>query len=135
MKQVVIFHGTDCKPSDFWYEWLKIKLENRGYQVELPSYPKINHDDLAEFLPMVMRNHKLNDDTILIGHSAGSPLILSILENSNVKIRQAILVAGFSSPLGGVSVPILQDKYNWENIRKNCESFVMFNSPNDPYGS
>jgi len=31
-----------------------------------------------------------------MGHSAGCPLILSILENIKIKIHKAILVAGYS---------------------------------------
>ncbi len=39
MKNVIIFHGTDCKPEDFWYSWLKNELEKAGYTVEVPYYP------------------------------------------------------------------------------------------------
>lgn len=134
MKNAVIFHGTECKPEDFWYQWLKQKLEANGYEVKLPYYPKINVDSLEDFLPRVLRDLELDEQTILIGHSAGAPLILSILERSSVQIKQAALIAGFSMPLGGVKVPILQENYDWKKIKRNSKDFIVLNSPNDPFG-
>ena len=70
-------------------------------------------------------------DTVLIGHSSGCPLILSILQNSDVQIKQAILVAGF---IDGSCDAILQKKYNWEKIKRNVKDLVFINSDNDPWG-
>jgi predicted alpha/beta hydrolase family esterase len=75
-------------------------------------------------------------DTVLIGHSAGAPLILSVLENITTPVRLAILVAGYARPKGEKmeEEKILQDSYNWSKIMKNCREFVFINSDNDPWG-
>ncbi len=71
----------------------------------------------------------------MIGHSAGVPLILSILEHINTVIRQAILVAGFFEDLHvGDHEPILQKQYDWDKIKKHAKEFVFINSDNDPWG-
>lgn len=86
-------------------------------------------------MPFVLKNGKFVSETILIGHSAGTPLILSILENINVKINKAILVAGYarSNPKNEPQ-PILQEKYNWNKIKNNVRDIIFINSDNDPWG-
>ena len=81
-----------------------------------------------------MKTGKFNNETILIRHSAGSPLILSVLENINIKINKAILVAGFSKPLNKNSERILQNKYDWNKIKNNIKEIIFINSDNDPWG-
>lgn len=134
MNNATIFHGTECKPEDFWYRWLKEQLEAAGYSVELPYYPDMNRVPVAEFLPKVLKATTLNSKTVLIGHSAGVPLILSMLEHTNQKIALAVMVAGFSEALPGEKDVILQDHYNWEKIKEHADEFIFINSDNDPWG-
>ncbi len=130
MTNVIIFHGTDCNPNLFWYPYIKKKLEKKGYEVSVPHLPNSKEADIKDWLPFVLKNYKINEETILIGHSAGSPFILSVLENINCKIKQAILVAGFLD----LDSKILQKSYNWEKIKNNSEDFIIINSDNDPWG-
>lgn len=134
MKKAIIFHGTDCKPEDFWYQWLKEELEKSGYQVELPYYENMNRVPIAEFLPEIMERFPLDERTVLIGHSAGVPLILAMLEKTDQKINKAVLVAGFSEPLAGGRDVILQEDYAWQKIKGSAQDFIIFNSDNDPWG-
>ena len=130
----IIFHGTDLKPTDFWYPWLESELKKRGFRVDVPAYPDINHKPVAEFIPEVLSAHHFDNETVLIGHSSGASLILSILERIDRKVAQAILVAGYSEPLPGPADPILQPSYDWERIRAHSDDFVFINSANDPWG-
>lgn len=135
MSHVIIFHGTGCKPSDFWYTWLKRKLERDGHTVELPHYPDVNREPVHTFIEKVMIAHTFTDDTILIGHSAGVPLILSILERIEVPIKRTLLVAGFVEQLQqAVEEVILQPAYDWQKIKQQSNEFVLFNSVDDPWG-
>lgn len=134
-KRAIIFHGTDCKPEDYWYQWLGKKLEARGYSVEIPYYPEINHEPIAESLQKALKAHTFDIETVIIGHSAGGPLLLSILENVDQVLPQAILVAGFSRLLPNKEKdPILQESYDWDKIKKNIKDIVFINSVNDPWG-
>lgn len=121
-----------ANPNLFWYPYLKKALEKSDYKVWVPNIPDSSTPDLAQQLEFFFKEFKLDNDTILIGHSSGSPLILSILERINTKIKRVILVSGFYKNTIGVH-PILQEKYNWEKIKQNCDSFVIINSDNDPY--
>ncbi len=132
MLKAIIFHGTGGTPDDFWYKSVAEQLTARGYQVEIPAYPDINKEPIAAFLPKVLAAHQIDQDTVLIGHSAGVPLILAIGEH--LAFRQAIMVAGFSEPYDGVEQdPILQTSYDWDKIKQNCPDFYFINSDNDPW--
>jgi predicted alpha/beta hydrolase family esterase len=135
MKDAIIFHGTGCKPESFWQPWLKYSLEKLGYEVWVPQLPNALTPDLKHWLPTALQG-KYTPETVLIGHSAGGPLILSVLENLNVQIKQAILVAGYARPKGEKKEPekILQDQYNWNKIKANCKELIFINSDNDPWG-
>ncbi|HSX52844.1 MAG TPA: alpha/beta hydrolase [Patescibacteria group bacterium] len=134
MKKAIIFHGTDCKPEDFWYMWLKKQLEVNGYEVKLPYYPDMNRVPISEYRSRIARQFNLDENTVLIGHSAGVPLILSLLEHANQKIALAVMVAGFSEPLPGEKDVILQDTYDWNKIKRHSNDFIFINSDNDPWG-
>ena len=134
MKNAIILHGTDCAPNSHWFPDTKKFLEEAGYSVWVPQLPNADKPDIKKWLPFVLKNGKFDSETILIGHSVGVPLILSVLENINVKINKAILVAGFSKPLGKAREPILQTKYNWNEIKNKVNEIVFINSDNDPWG-
>jgi predicted alpha/beta hydrolase family esterase len=134
-KKAIIFHGTDCKPTDFWYPWIRKQLQHRGFTVDVPSYPTINHESIATFLPKVLEAHAFDENTIIIGHSAGGPLLLSILENVDAVLQQAILVAGYSHRLPGEETdPVLQESYDWDTIKRHVKDIVFINSVDDPWG-
>jgi len=135
--KAIIFHGTGCKPEEFWYGWLKKELERTGYQVVLPHYPEINREPISQFLPKVLKKHTFDEEIVLVGHSAGASLLLSILENIDAVIPKAILVAGFVRPLPSTpksGEPILQDSYDWDKIKAHVKDVYFVNSTNDPWG-
>lgn len=134
MKNAVIFHGTDDNPDRYWYGWLGKELEEKRYKVSIPYNPTINKEPIDIFLPKVLKQHTFDTETILIGHSAGGPLILSILEHIDVQIDKAILVAGYSqNPDEQMDNPILQETYLWEKIKQNTKEIIFINSVNDPW--
>ncbi len=135
MKNAIILHGTGCNPDSFWQPSIKKFLEKLGYDVWVPALPDSDTPDLKKWLPVVMKDGKFTEETVLIGHSAGTPFILSILENIDVTIHKAILVASYSRMKGDDDNPlILQDSYNWEKIKKNVKDIIFINSSDDPWG-
>lgn len=134
MKNASIFHGTGGTPDLFWFPYLKDELEKRSYEVWLPQLPQAKLPDIDVWLPFALKQGNYNDETVLVGHSAGCPLILSLLEKIDIKIKLAILVAGFTEPLDENPEPILQNSYDWEKIKAHVENIVFINSDNDPWG-
>jgi predicted alpha/beta hydrolase family esterase len=145
MKNAILLHGSSSSPDSFWLPSIQKYLESKGYSVWCPQLPRPEAPDLKLQLPFVLDNADFNSETILIGHSSGCPLILSILEHIDVKIQKAILVAGYARKLGKMgdeslkkletdAEPILQDSYDWQKIKNNVQELIYINSDNDPWG-
>lgn len=136
MKNAIILQGAGETTESFWLPWLKKELEKKGYKIWLPQLPNNDDPQLEKNLFFVLDNGKLTEGTVIVGHSAGCPLILSVLENISIKIKQAILVAGFSTPLPGEDAAnkILQENYKWEKIKEHAGDIIFINSINDPWG-
>ena len=132
MKNVIIFHGTGDTNKLYWFPYLKRELEKKGYKVWLPQLPNAKNPNLADWLSFVLKNGSFTKDTILIGHSAGAQLILSLLEK--VKVGRAILVSGYAEPLPKTSNSKQRDVLNWKIIRKHIHDIIFIHSDNDPWG-
>lgn len=134
MKNATILHGTGTKNTEFWFPYIKEKLEENGYDVWLPQLPNDNTPNLEEWVPFVLGKGKFNEETIIIGHSAGSQLILSLLENIEVKVKKAILVSGYAESLRESVTSENKPELDWGKIKQHAEEFVFINSDNDPWG-
>jgi predicted alpha/beta hydrolase family esterase len=133
-RNAIIFHGTGGRPEYCWYPWLGARLEARGYAVELPHYPGLNREPIEAFLPTVLASHPFHEGSVLVGHSGGAALLLAILEHIEVRVSQAILVAGYATPPNTGAEPVLQQSYDWEKIKANVRDLYFINSVDDPYG-
>ena len=133
-RKAIIFHGTSAHPEVVWLPWLRERLTQRGYAVEVPHYPDLNREPIATFLPKVLAGHVFDEDTVLVGHSGGAALLLAILEHIDARVDQAILVAGYCTRPTSEAEPVLQDTYDWAAIRDSVRDLYFINSREDPYG-
>lgn len=131
-RNAIIFHGTGARPEYIWYPWLAARLEARGYAVEVPHHPGINIEPVAETLPKILAQHAFDDDTVLVGHSGGAALLLALLER--VRVKQAVLVAGYSTQPNESEEPVLQESYDWDAIRAHAGELWFLNSVTDEFG-
>ena len=134
----IIIHGVYASPDANWFPWLKAKLENQGYEVLVPKFPTPLDQSLESWIRTISKyGDKINEETVLIGHSLGAAFILSYLETSNKKIKAAFLVAGFHKLLGSPydeSIKTFIDKdFDWDKIKNSCGKFFIFGSDNDQY--
>lgn len=136
MKNAILLHGTSCTPNSYWFPSIRRYLESKKYQVWALRLPDPDVPDLKKQLPHLLDHGKFDENTIIIGHSAGGPLALSVLENINTRIRKAILVAGYARPKGSNPIPeaILQETYDWKKIKQNVVDIIFINSDDDPWG-
>lgn len=136
MKNAILLHGIAETPKSFWLPYVKRELEKKGYEVWAPHLPNSDNPNIKKMLPFVLNYGQFTKNTVIIARSAGCPLTLSILENIKTPIKQAILVAGFATPLPvkGAATKILQKKYDWTKIRQQVKDIIFINSDNDPWG-
>lgn len=134
----IIIHGVYSNPEDNWFPWLKKELEGQGYEVIVPKMPTPLDQSLESWL-RVFSNYesKINEETILIGHSLGAAFILNYLEKTGKKIKAAILVSGFHKLLGSqydeINRTFIGKEFNWEKIKASCSRFFVFAGDNDEY--
>lgn len=134
----IIIHGVYANPDSNWFPWLKKELESRGHEVIIPKFPTPLDQTLESWLRVISHfEEKINEETVLIGHSLGAAFILDYLEQSNKKIKAAFLVAPFHKQINGpydeISKTFIDKKFYWGNIKNNCGKFFVFCSDNDEY--
>ncbi len=135
MKKIILLHGTWGNPENFWFPYIRDTLDKSKFTIEIPQLPNSENPRISEWLSFAQKNLNYDSNTILVAHSAGCPLIFSILEWLEwISIKRAILVSGFCEPLGNPPEAILQETYNWKKIKRSCEEFIFINSYNDPWG-
>ena len=136
MKNVIILHGTGETKNSFWIPYIKSNLETKDYQVSIPQLPNSDNPILTDQLKQALKE-SFTTETILIGHSSGCPLILTILENIKINVKLSILIAGYAQPLLGNknNTYNIKDNYDWKKIKSACSEFIFINGVNDPWGA
>lgn len=137
MKRAIIVHCWDGYPTYCWYPDTKKELEEKGFEVVVPALPDTNLPDQNKWLPALREViGETNQDTYLVGHSAGCITILRYLESlaPNQHIGGVVLVAGFTDNLGFKELEsFFSTPINFEKIKKHCSRFVLIHSDNDPF--
>ncbi|HLD71884.1 MAG TPA: alpha/beta fold hydrolase [Candidatus Peribacteraceae bacterium] len=140
MTSVFIFHGTEGSPQENWFPWLKKELEQRGFTVivpQFPSPPKVAAKISEWFDVLTSYEGKMNEESILIGHSLGGVFTLRVLE----RLSQPVKAAYFIGTPVGVRPILNYDRdnsfcgfsFDWKSIRANASHFGVFHSDTDPY--
>ena len=132
----IIIHGVYSNPEANWFPWLKKELEAQGYEVIVPKFPTPLDQSLESWFRVFSQYEgKVNEETVLIGHSLGAAFILNYLEKANKKIKAAILAAGFHKLLGTqydeINKSFIDKQFNWKKIKSSCSRFFVFASDND----
>lgn len=142
MKNALILHGGDNAHTGNWFPWLKEELQKKGYKVWAPDLPDSEKPDKKKWLDTVFSNKEwdFNDESVIIGHSAGATLILRILEKlpGEIRINKAVLVAG---PCNMGNMPqyfiykrsLIGNSFDWNKIKRSCDNFYLIYSDKDPY--
>lgn len=147
MKNVYILHGI-CDSEEYyerggspsnrnWIPWLQKTLMAKGFNCQTPEIPK-SYQAKYEDWKNTMALFSINEDTILIGHSAGGGFFLKWLASNQIKIDKLILVAPWKDPFE------LGNPYDEEyrnpaflksaldpDLPKRVNEICVFYSPND----
>ncbi|MEK6841738.1 MAG: alpha/beta hydrolase [Nanoarchaeota archaeon] len=139
---VIIVHGSNStelsskkglpENERHWKPWLKEELEKRGIKTSNELYPEDWAPNYKKWKEIFEKN-KINENTILIGHSAGGGFLVRWLDETKRKIKKLILVSPGKS--GKARNPERAKLYG-EKIIKNIsqyvsEGIVIFTSEND----
>lgn len=133
----IILHGSFGSKDGNWFPWLKKKLEEKNYKVDVPQMPVGIGNQNYENWSKEFSKLNINENTIIIAHSIAPVFVCKYLINNKIKVNRLVFVCGFNNYLGinndfdTVNKPMFID--NLEDIKKYCNNITCFYSDNDPY--
>jgi predicted alpha/beta hydrolase family esterase len=117
-----------------WITWIKTELEKRGVEAFTPNMPTpwepVYKDWKNEFEKL-----PVNQNSILIGHSAGGAFLPRWLGENQRKIKKLILVAPGKNIGNYPNAGHNKELYDFEintNIKDLADEIIIFTSPEEP---
>ncbi|MBI4143171.1 serine hydrolase family protein [Candidatus Uhrbacteria bacterium] len=137
MMRAILIHGWDGYPEEGWFPKFKKDMEEQGFVVTIPAMEPAGAPQQAKWVPQLAGVVGVPDeDTYLVGHSAGCITILRYLEGlpEGAKVGGVVLVAGFTDPLGFEELKnYFATPIDWSKIRSKADEFIAIHSDNDEY--
>jgi predicted alpha/beta hydrolase family esterase len=133
-KRALIIHGWSSNSKEHWFPQEKTELEKMGYTVTVPDMPNTKLPKKDEWVK-VINDFKPDENTVLIGHSLGTPTILHYLEQPDAKVGKVFLVAAFDQSLGSGYRPIdnfTNEGFDWASINKHFQKMYVLAEDHDP---
>ncbi|MBN1916171.1 alpha/beta hydrolase [Candidatus Dojkabacteria bacterium] len=107
-KKCIIIHGCPSSTEQamnpetrtydkHWIPWIKRHLLSIGIETETPLMPSSWEPDYEKF-KRTFEGYKVNENTILIGHSCGCAFLVRWLGETKRKIFKRILIAPWKIP-------------------------------------
>ncbi len=140
-KNCIIVHGSNTSEEEakeepaenlrHWKPWLKENLEKTGIKTSNELYPNDWMPDY-EAWKSVFEKNEINENTILIGHSAGTAFILRWLVENKKKVGKVILLAPSIIKSGKYESDSHLKDFEFDSSLKNYfNDLVVFYSDND----
>ncbi len=119
-----------------WIPWIREKLLDMGVPTQTPLMPEPWVPDYEKF-KKEFEKYKVDENTILIGHSCGCAFLVRWLGDTKKKIRKLILVAPWKVAGNKEPIDLRTRFYNYsidETIPSRVQEIVMFTSDNEGPG-
>ncbi len=140
MKNAVIIHGMMSKkeyndpvnppPTEsHWLPWIREQLMKNGIFSETPEMPLPYRPEYSTWKKKFEKS-EINENTILIGHSAGAGFLVRYLSENKIGVGKVVLVAPWIDPeniLQNSMFDFLTDR----NIVAKTSGITIFNSSDD----
>lgn len=103
MQTAIIIHGMpdkdeyfnvegDSQSNSHWIPWLQQQLIVNVISTQTPDMPDAYEPNYTKWLS-VFSNFKIDENTVLVGHSCGAGFLIRYLSENNVKVGAVFLVA------------------------------------------
>ncbi len=123
---------------------MKKELEDKGYQVQVPTMPDSAEPKIETWVPFLAELIGTPDqDTYLVGHSIGCQTILRYLDTlkGEEKLGGIVLVAGWLHKLESlyteeeikIAKPWLEIPIDFENVKSHTKNTVAVFSDDDEF--
>ncbi len=130
-----ILPGWTSGADDNFYPWLQQSLTTDGQTVTTFVYKSSEENSEAEIVEDLLANLKLNENSVLVGHSLGGVMALKWLEKTQTKIAKLVLVGSFMTPeFKDKPRPFAQTlswKFDIEKIKQNVGEIIILADTTD----
>ncbi len=132
---VILLHGFTGSPERNFFPWLQIELEKKGHTVEVPHLPNSENPCEDEQVEYVLKHTKIDENTIIYGHSLGSVVAMKVVEKLKTPIRSLVLSGTFSKPIFLDHDRPFKDTFKWEfdseAIKSNAPLITVLHDSGD----
>jgi leucyl-tRNA synthetase/predicted alpha/beta hydrolase family esterase len=133
----IFIHGYNSSCKVGWKPWLKKELEKKGHTVFAPELPNADKPKVDEQADFILKNAKIDKDTILISHSLGGAVMMRVLEKLKGKVAKAVFVDSVLRPKFNDKerpdvVASCDWKFDFTKVKQAAREFVVLADENLP---
>lgn len=134
-KKIIFIPGNGGGSTrDNWFPSVKKELEAEGLIVISKEFPDNDLARASYWIPFLLNELKVDENTILVGHSSGAIAAMRLAEER--PILGSILVGAYHTHLNmdkEKQSGYFDNAWNWESIKNNQQWTVLFASQDDPW--
>ncbi len=113
-----------------WMPWLVGELQKAGIEAHNPEMPEPYAPDYEKW-KAVFEKFAVDENTMLVGHSAGGGFLVRWLSENKIKVGKVVLVAPWIDPNGGWAPKMFNDLVIDENLAERTAGVTEFISLDD----
>ena len=133
---IVMIHGWEGKGDKGWFKDLKKFWEAHGIEVQSPDFPNADapiYEEWKAFFEQNLRG-KINECTILLGHSLGGGFIQRYLSEASLKVAEMVLIAPTINDCG---IPQISNffsvPFDYQRIKNSADNIFIYSGGKDPF--
>jgi len=126
----VLIHGFRGRGDSNYFPRLQQFLEAQGHTGIAPTLPDADQPNLDEQVEFLINNIKIDEDSVILGHSLGGPVIMKWLAKTKQKVAKVIFSDSFYEPVfNDHDRPLVEKSTDWkavspEAIKNLADEFV-----------
>ena len=121
-------------PKDNWFPSVKKELEAAGLTVLAEEFPDNDLARASYWIPFILDELKVDENTVLVGHSSGAIAAMRIAEKH--RIFGSVLVGAYHTHLDiekEKQSGYFDTAWDWEKIKNNQQWTILFAAKDDPW--
>lgn len=135
MIKIIFIPGNGgCSTRDNWFPTVKSTLEASNLTVIAADFPDPDLARASFWMPFLLDELKVDENTILVGHSSGAVAAMRLAEKR--RILGSVLVGAYYTDLGMETERqsgYFDQPWDFEKIRCNQKWTILFSSQDDPW--
>jgi predicted alpha/beta hydrolase family esterase len=134
-KKVVFIHGNQTLHWSYaWVPWMVTELRKLNIEVVAETMPDSIIARQKYWITFLEDVAKVDDQTILVGHSSGALCAMRYAENHTI-LGSVLIGAAYQHHEDSLEIQsgYYDAPWEWDQIKKNQQWIVQFASVDDPY--